>query len=101
MMRRNQRIRLGRRSLIGELELEEEGRGVAGGVDAVVDLGVDGGGVGAEGSRGDELKELRYYSWAMGDSCCREAVWEILWIAIRDSHHKSCILRSCNHGTLQ
>lgn len=99
MMRRNQRTRLGRRSPIGELEVEEEGHGVVG-VDAAVDSGVDGGEVEVEGSRGDGFKALRFYGWAMGDNCFREAVWKILWIVIRDLHHKSCISKSCNCGTL-
>ena len=60
MMRRNQRTRLGRRSPIGELEVEEEGHGVVG-VDAVEGLGADGAEVEEGGSRGDGLEKRRCY----------------------------------------
>ncbi len=97
MMRRNRRIRLGRRSLIEGLEGEEEGRGVVG-VDAVEGLGADGAEVEEGGSRGDGLEERRCYRWAMGDSCFREAVWGASWRVIRDLLHRSYILRTCNYG---
>lgn len=97
MMRRNRRIRLGRRLLIEGLEGEEGDRGVVG-VDAVEGSGVDGAEVEEGGSRGDEFEERRCYRWAMGDSCFREAVWAVSWTVIRDSLHRSYILRTCNYG---